>query len=107
MDLEALREAVVAGRLEWRRHSLERIMERSISRDYVKKTLLTGEVIEDYPENEPYPSALLLGWLEDKPLHVVAAYDNSSGYGYIVTVYHPDLENFEEDYKTRRDYEKT
>ena len=30
-----------------------------------------GEVIESYQGNEPYPSELLLGWIDSSPLHVV------------------------------------
>lgn len=48
------------GYIEWQRHALERIMEREILRDSVKEVLRNGEVIEDYPNEKPYPCALFL-----------------------------------------------
>ncbi len=58
--------------------------------------------IEDYPDDTPYPSALYLGWIKGKPLHVVAALDAVHEWAYIMTAYEPDLEHFEADGKTRR-----
>jgi len=94
--------AVKKGYIEWQRHALERMMERGISREMVKEVLLHGEVIEDYPDDKPYPSALLLGRVKKQPLHVVAAFDSLTGWCFVITAYKPDLEHFESDYKTRR-----
>lgn len=102
MNREQLKIAVENGNVEWQRHALERMMERGISRDVVKEVLLSGEIIEDYPDDKPYPSALFLRWIEGEPLHVVAAFDSISSYCFVITAYIPDLEHFESDYKTRR-----
>lgn len=77
-------------------------MQRGISRSDVFAVLLSGEEIEDYPDDQPFPSALFLGWTETEPLHVVAAIDPASRWAYIITTYRPDLEHFEPDFKTRR-----
>ena len=106
MDREKLRMAIENGNIEWQRHILERMMERDISREIVKKVLLTGEIVEDYPEDKPYPSGLFFGMIGGVPFHVVAALDPIGGYCFIITVYRPDLEHFESNYKTRRPYEK-
>ena len=102
MNRNILRKAVEKGYIEWHRHALERMMERKISRKAVKEVLLNGEIIEDYQDNRPYPSALFLGWMGKQPLHVVTAVDSLTGWCFIVTAYTPDLEHFEPDYKTRR-----
>lgn len=102
MDLSGLRDAVNKNKIEWLRHSLERMFERGISRAFVKHALLMGEQIEDYPDDKPYPSALFLGYIDNKPLHVVAAYDSINEQCFIITAYEPDLEHFESDFKTRR-----
>ena len=102
MNRTAIKIAVENGNIEWQRHALEKIFEREISRKIVKEVLLSGEIIEDYPNSKPYPSALFLGLINDKPFHVVAAFDNESGYCFIITAYKPDLEHFEPDFKTRR-----
>jgi hypothetical protein len=78
------------------------MMERRIRREGVKQVLLNGEIIEDYVDDRPFPSALFLGWQEGKPLHVVAALDEESGTCFIVTAYHPDEEHFGPDFRTRR-----
>jgi len=106
MDRERLRIAIENENIEWQRHTLERMMKRGISREIVKKVLLTGEIVEDYPEDKPYPSALFFGMIANAPLHVVAALDPIGGYCFVITVYRPDLEHFESNYKTRRSYEK-
>jgi hypothetical protein len=104
MNRDELREAILDGHIEWQTHALERMMERAISRKIVRKVLLTGEMIEDYPDDKPFPTALFLGWIEEEPFHVVAALDSSSDRCrcFIITVYRPDLNHFEVDYKTRR-----
>ncbi|MDO8748093.1 MAG: DUF4258 domain-containing protein [Candidatus Omnitrophota bacterium] len=102
MDREKLSIAIINGRIEWQRHALERMAEREIFRDTVKKVLLSGEIIEDYPHNKPYPSALFLGWIREEPFHVVAAFDSEGTYCFIVTAYRPDLDHFQSDYRTRR-----
>jgi hypothetical protein len=35
--------------------------------------IINGEIIEDYPDDFLYPSALILGYICDAPFHVVAA----------------------------------
>lgn len=102
MDGDKLRIALENGFIEWQRHALERMMERGISRESVKEILKKGEIIEDYPDDKPYPSALFLGWVRGEPLHAVAAFDSLTGWCFIITAYKPDLEHFESDYKTRR-----
>ncbi|MBU4320836.1 MAG: DUF4258 domain-containing protein [Thermodesulfovibrionales bacterium] len=102
MNRDVLRSAIENGYIEWQRHSLERMFERGISREDVKEILRKGEIIEDYPDDKPYPSVLFLGWINEEPLHVVAAIDLLTGWGFVITAYKPDLEHFESDYKTRR-----
>ena len=49
-----------------------------------------GRVIEDYPTDFPYGSALWLGLAGGKPLHVVAADNAAADERIIITVYEPD-----------------
>jgi hypothetical protein len=102
VDIAGIGKAVRAGRIEWYRHALERMLERGIKRTSVKKVLLSGEIVEDYPNAGPFPSALFLGFTKGQPLHVVAAFDEKTKACMIVTAYRPDPEHFEADYKTRR-----
>jgi len=89
--------------LNYTSHAIQQMFGRQISTQQVRTVVENGTVIADYPEDRPYPSRLLLGFDQDRPLHVVFAYDAASCVGYIVTVYEPSLDLWESDYKTRKD----
>jgi|SRR5699024_7821649 len=100
---DQIKRAVQEGRIKWQRHGLQRMMERNILREEVKQVLSNGELIEEYPDDFPLPSGLFLGFTENNtPLHIVSAVDNEVNWCYIVTVYRPDPEYFESDFKTRK-----
>lgn len=102
VDVALMRAAVGAGRVEWHRHALERMMEREISRHDVLWVLSHGECIEVYAGDYPLPSALFLGHISGRPFHVVAALNSARGTVAVVTTYEPDSVRFEEDFKTRK-----
>jgi hypothetical protein len=99
---DKITKAVKEGKIKWKRHALERMMERGIFRDDVRQVLLSGELIEEYMDDYPLPSGLFLKFINEKPIHVVAAVDKETENCYIITAYYPDLEHFESDYKTRK-----
>ncbi len=102
MDVSLMRKAVQEDRIEWRKHLLQKLAERSLTQSAVREVLLTGERIRDYTEDRPFPSALFLGYIEGKPLHVVASCDESDGRAYVITAYEPSLDIFESDHRTKR-----
>ncbi len=102
MNLSKLRVALDGESIEWERHVLERLVSRNILRHAVLQILKSGDCIEDYPDDHPFPSGLFPGWYQDKPLHVVAALDETAPSVYIITAYEPDREHFEADFRTRR-----
>jgi hypothetical protein len=75
---------------------------RVIRRVDIVTVLLEGERIEDYPEDTPYPSALFFAPIVARPLHVVVAYSGDRRMAYVITAYEPDLDHFEEGFRTRR-----
>ncbi|MDO8689959.1 MAG: DUF4258 domain-containing protein [Dehalococcoidia bacterium] len=79
-----------ARSLVFRTHAIRRMFQRGISREDVRHVLSTGETIEEYPDDAPYPSRLLLGWRGSRPLHVVVADNVEVGEAIVVTVYEPD-----------------
>jgi hypothetical protein len=65
--------------------------------------LSIGEIIEEYPEDKPYPSALILGrTAESRPLHVVCAPVLAEQRLIIITTYEPDPARWEADFKRRK-----
>lgn len=102
MDIKELKNAIKNKRIEWQRHSLEKMLERNISRSAVIETILKGELIEYYSSDKPFPSGLFLGWIGQRPIHVIISYDSSNEKLFIITAYEPDLKHFEPGYKMRR-----
>lgn len=102
LNPEILRQAIREGRIEWRKHVLQKLVERGVAQNAVLDVLNVGERICDYAEDRPFPSALFLGYIGGKPLHVVAACDEENRRAFIITAYEPSLEVFEADYRTRR-----
>jgi len=60
----------------------------------------TGEIIEQYPDDYPYPSTLILGFADALALHIVIGVGN--GNTWLVTAYYPDEDKWENDFKTRK-----
>lgn len=93
---------VSSGSIVWRKHALQRIMERQIVRADVKKAITEGAVIETYTSDTPFPSLLISHVNYGSPLHVVVAVDQENSICYIITAYVPDEKYFESDFMTRR-----
>ena len=69
------------------KHARIRMFQRNISTDDIRDAIMAGEMIEEYGADEPCPSALVLGFLESIPYHVVVA--ECDDHVRIVTVYRP------------------
>lgn len=93
---------MVFSRLVFRVHAVQRMYQRGISEPAVRHVISTGETIEDYPDDTPYPSRLVLGWRGRRPLHVVVADNGDDKENIVITVYEPDLTEWESDFKRRR-----
>jgi hypothetical protein len=61
-----------------------------------------GDTIEDYPDDTPYPSRLVLGWVGARPLHVVLADNAATREIIVITVYEPDRVRWDAAFKRRR-----
>jgi len=89
-------------KLVFRQHAVERMFERGITVEDVTDTLDSGKIIEGYPTDSPYPSALWLGFVRQAPLHVVAADNVHFGERIISTAYRPGHEQWIGGWTTRR-----
>ncbi len=83
-------------------HAIRRMFERKISKSDVVEVLKNGEIIEEYMDDEPFPSYLMLGFIGVQPLHVVAAFDSESKTCHIITAYDPDPALWDEGFNRRR-----
>jgi hypothetical protein len=69
--------------------------------DDVRAALTNGEIIEQYPDDRPFPSCLLLGHTAaGQPLHVVCGSDGRELW--LITAYVPNLAEWTENYTRRR-----
>ena len=101
MIIKTIRQLIDNKNIKWTTHCLEKMGERNISISDVKHCIDGGEIIEDYPNDFPYPSCLIFGHAVDgKIIHVVAGCDGTTVY--IITAYIPNTLKFENDLKTRR-----
>jgi hypothetical protein len=82
-------------------HAAKRMFERSISVDDVLHVIESAILIEDYPDDWPYPSRLLLGLAAGRHLHVVVAHNPSSDELIVVTLYEPDPDKWDSEFKRR------
>ncbi len=102
IDISDLRTHYEQGRVVITIHAQERLRQRKIKTKDVKSCIMTGEIIEQYPDDFPFPSCLILGnSVEGKPLHVVMS-DNGTE-SRIITAYFPDHSKFESDYRHRKE----
>ncbi len=63
---------------------------------------MSGEIIEQYSDDFPFPSCLIYGMdANNKILHVVASDEGTASR--IITVYYPSTEKFADDLKTRKE----
>lgn len=102
MKIDILKNLIQENKIRWSTHCMERMGERDISRADVKNSISSGEIIEDYPDDFPYPSCLIFGYtIANRILHVVAGTDGQ--WIYIITTYYPSSDRFESDMRTRRE----
>jgi len=108
MELQALsvrfiRKCLKNNQFRLTKHATIFRLKRGITIAQLKSALLNGEIIERYSDAEPYPACLVLGWLQSgDPLHIVCSRSDTAPELRIVTVYEPDDDRWEDDYKTRK-----
>ena len=79
------------------------MFERRISAQEVRVILKQGDVLEEYPDDVPFPGRLVIGYQRERHLHVVTSDDREGGTTIVITVYQPDSSQWEPpDYRRKR-----
>ena len=81
-------------------HVISQMFKRDIFVEDVKQVINHGEVIKEYPNDKPCPSYLILGRVNQRPLHLVIAkgdFDKCI----IITVYEPSQDIWSANFKTK------
>jgi len=82
-------------------HVRERMKKRGIEYSDLLFAVSNGEIIEQYKDDNPYPSCLVLGHTaNNRPLHVVVSI--GSGVLWVITSYCPAPEKWKKNFSERR-----
>lgn len=101
MNIEEIQDLCKSNKLRWTNHIFVRLVQRNISMADVKHAIRTGEIIESYPDDYPYPSCLVLGInVNNVHIHVVCGSDGEELW--LITAYYPDPTKWSEDLKNRK-----
>lgn len=101
IDLEEIKRAVKAKKYYIRAHARNRMTERGIEKEEVEKALMEGEILEEHPQDKPYPKCLIMGFVRERePLYVSCSFDGEEVY--IVTVHWMDPEEWIDPWTRRR-----
>ena len=84
-------------------HAIQRMFERAIKKQSVVEVIRSGKIIDSYPDDEPYPSFLMLGFENDTPIHLAIAQNEKTGDCYVITVYFPKSDIWQAGFKKRRE----
>ena len=96
INIEDVRKYILTDKVKWTEHCSFRMFEREIHQEDVQRAILNGKIIEQYPEDYPFPSCLIIGYnLANEIMHVVCGLGDDKLY--IITVYCPDIEKWIDD----------
>ena len=91
MNKSELVEAIEDQRVLVTNHAAREAREDRLKIDALLAAAKTGDIIEDYPDDRPCPSCLVLGFIGDEtPVHSVWGYDREKKVAILITVYRPD-----------------
>jgi len=99
MTIKEIQNRIRQRKYRFSGHSVKRMIKRDMTRQEVESAILTGEIIEEYPDDKYSPSCLVYGKTEDgRDLHIQVSLPPIV---VIITVYEPDPEEWV-DCKVRR-----
>jgi hypothetical protein len=91
VNLEFIINAIRNNRIRITDHAYEEAQTDHLSFDEIFVSIFQGEIIEEYPDDKPYPSCLVLGeTFNQEFIHSVWAYNSENQWAVLITVYRPD-----------------
>lgn len=102
MKTDEIIEAVRLNNVNITLHAGKEAKEDALKMDDIFFSVCYGQIIEDYPDDFPYPGWLIYGKMPSgDPVHSVWAYDSESRIAVLITTYRPDPERWI-DWKERK-----
>lgn len=102
LDIEEIRKLYSAVNIRFTLHAVKRLEERKIFLTDIASCISNGMIIEQYPDDYPYPSCLISG-LDTAQDHIHIVVGCNGKELFLITAYRPDPERWEPDFKTRKE----
>ena len=91
MNMENIINAIRNNRVRITDHADEEAFADELTYEEIYSSVIQGKIIENYPDDKPYPSCLILGRnFSGEPIHSVWAYNPGTLWVILITVYRPD-----------------
>ena len=102
IDIDTLRTYYSQDKIFMTQHSSEHCRQRNIAKRDIRNAVMNGEIIEQYPDDFPFPSCLIHGFADNgDDLHVVMSDETTASR--IITAYYPSPEKWHSDFKKRKE----
>jgi len=102
LTIEDLRKICFLEKIEVTLHAAKRLEQRGLFIEDIISCIQNGEIIEQYPDDYPFPSCLILGLsVRKQRIHVVVGSDLDTLW--IITAYFPDHQKWNSDFRTRKE----
>jgi hypothetical protein len=88
MEIREIQDKVMREEYEISLHAEKERYAENITISDLETAISTGEVLADYPHDPRGPSCLVLGYSQDRPIHIVCGYTLQQWIR-IITVYLP------------------
>ena len=96
----------MCDQLRFADHARKEMDEEPLGRSQVEEVLQSieaGEIIEQYLDDTPYASCLILGYTRSgRPLHLVCAPVSTEERLIVITTYQPDPNRWDQDLRRRK-----
>jgi hypothetical protein len=90
-------------KISWSLHAVSKLRKEEMRKTDIENSLKECIIIEDYVmEGRPLPGCLVLGFIGQIPVHTVIAIDREFDRIFIITVYKPSAERWDNDWKKRK-----
>jgi Domain of unknown function (DUF4258) len=100
-DIEIIRERIGQGRYTISFTHTEKLRQRRIKAEDIEQALEMGKIIEDYLEDQRGASCLILGFVGERPLHVLCGRLDAEEI-LIIPAYEPNPAEWGDDCTTRK-----
>ena len=90
--MKEIQDKIRKGEYRFSDHAVKRMIKRAIERSEVENAIMSGEIIEEYPEDKYSPSCLIYGKTDGRrDLHIQVSLPPTV---VVITTYEPELDEW-------------